>query len=59
MIDEKIMCMHGGLSPDLQTMEQIRRVMRPTDVPDTGKKKKMHLELQGIFLQLIVHRFIV
>lgn len=29
--------MHGGLSPDLQSMEQIRRVMRPTDVPDTGK----------------------
>ena len=28
--------MHGGLSPDLQSMEQIRRVMRPTDVPDTG-----------------------
>ncbi len=25
-----------GLSPDLQTMEQIRRIMRPTDVPDTG-----------------------
>ncbi|CAF0956716.1 unnamed protein product [Didymodactylos carnosus] len=24
------------LSPDLQTMEQIRRIMRPTDVPDTG-----------------------
>ncbi|CAG8503953.1 14253_t:CDS:2, partial [Acaulospora morrowiae] len=24
------------LSPDLQSMEQIRRVMRPTDVPDTG-----------------------
>jgi serine/threonine-protein phosphatase PP1 catalytic subunit len=29
--------MHGGLSPDLQSMEQIRRVMRPTDVPDTGE----------------------
>ncbi|KAG1415853.1 hypothetical protein G6F57_023795 [Rhizopus arrhizus] len=28
--------MHGGLSPDLQSFEQIRRVMRPTDVPDTG-----------------------
>lgn len=38
IIDEKIFCMHGGLSPDLQSMEQIRRVMRPTDVPDTGKK---------------------
>ncbi|KAJ8951666.1 hypothetical protein NQ318_012207 [Aromia moschata] len=25
-----------GLSPDLQGMEQIRRIMRPTDVPDTG-----------------------
>jgi Calcineurin-like phosphoesterase len=25
-----------GLSPDLQTMEQIRRIMRPTDVPDQG-----------------------
>jgi len=26
-----------GLSPDLQSMEQIRRIMRPTDVPDTGQ----------------------
>ena len=24
--------MPGGLSPDLNSMEQIRRVMRPTDV---------------------------
>ena len=36
VIDEKIFCCHGGLSPDLQTMDQIRRVMRPTDVPDSG-----------------------
>eukprot|EP00794_Sanderia_malayensis_P020545 gene20545-22566_t len=36
IVDEKILCMHGGLSPDLQSMEQIRRIMRPTDVPDTG-----------------------
>jgi diadenosine tetraphosphatase ApaH/serine/threonine PP2A family protein phosphatase len=27
---------HTGLSPDLQSMEQIRRIMRPTDVPDQG-----------------------
>jgi len=26
-----------GLSPDLQSMEQIRRIMRPTDVPDQGQ----------------------
>jgi len=36
LIDEKILCMHGGLSPDLKTMEQIRRIVRPTDVPDNG-----------------------
>ncbi len=36
IIDEKIFCMHGGLSPELSNMEQIRRIMRPTDVPDTG-----------------------
>ena len=37
IVDEKIFCCHGGLSPDLHSMEQIRRIMRPTDVPDTGK----------------------
>ena len=36
IIDEKIFCMQGGLSPDLKTMEQIRRIVRPTDVPDQG-----------------------
>merc|ERR1712203_128100 len=35
-IDEKIMCMHAGLSPELSSMDQIRRLTRPTDVPDTG-----------------------
>ena len=29
-------CLCAGLSPDLQSMEQIRRIMRPTDVPDQG-----------------------
>lgn len=37
IVDEKIFCMHGGLSPELNDMDQIRRVLRPTDVPDTGK----------------------
>jgi hypothetical protein len=32
IIDQKIFCVHGGLSPDLNSMEQIRRIMRPTDV---------------------------
>lgn len=36
IVDEKIFCTHGGLSPDHTSMEQIRRIMRPTDVPDQG-----------------------
>merc|ERR550514_2138069 len=36
LIDEKIMCMHGGLSPEITTMDMIRRIARPTDVPDCG-----------------------
>jgi serine/threonine-protein phosphatase PP1 catalytic subunit len=36
VIDEKIICMHGGLSPELSQLEQIKRLLRPTDVPDTG-----------------------
>jgi serine/threonine-protein phosphatase PP1 catalytic subunit len=36
VVDEKVFCMHGGLSPDLHSMEQIRQILRPTDVPDSG-----------------------
>jgi len=36
LIDEKILCMHGGLSPELTSLDQIKRIMRPTDVPDAG-----------------------
>eukprot|EP00996_Jenningsia_fusiforme_P001888 NODE_2742_length_1130_cov_227.876966_g2518_i0.p1 GENE.NODE_2742_length_1130_cov_227.876966_g2518_i0~~NODE_2742_length_1130_cov_227.876966_g2518_i0.p1 ORF type:complete len:305 (+),score=41.38 NODE_2742_length_1130_cov_227.876966_g2518_i0:57-971(+) len=36
IVDEKIFTMHGGISPELQAMDQIRKIMRPTDVPDSG-----------------------
>ncbi|CAN7140284.1 unnamed protein product, partial [Brassica rapa subsp. narinosa] len=36
VIDDKILCMHGGLSPDLTSVEQIKNIKRPTDVPDSG-----------------------
>ena len=38
LIDEKIFCMHGGLSPDINSMDQIRRILRPTDIPDQGNR---------------------
>jgi serine/threonine-protein phosphatase PP1 catalytic subunit len=36
LIDEKIICMHGGLSPDIKNMDNVRNLSRPTDVPDQG-----------------------
>jgi len=36
LIEEKILCMHGGLSPELQSLQQIAGLQRPCDVPDTG-----------------------
>uniref|UniRef100_A0A2P2K844 Serine/threonine-protein phosphatase n=1 Tax=Rhizophora mucronata TaxID=61149 RepID=A0A2P2K844_RHIMU len=36
LIDEKIICMHGGLSPELETLDQIKEISRPTEIPDSG-----------------------
>lgn len=36
LVDEKIMCMHGGLSPELRDLQQIADISRPCDVPDRG-----------------------
>ncbi|WVZ92610.1 hypothetical protein U9M48_038659 [Paspalum notatum var. saurae] len=36
VIDDKILCMHGGLSPDLDSLARIRDIQRPVDVPDQG-----------------------
>ncbi|BAT98940.1 hypothetical protein LR48_Vigan06g134300 [Vigna angularis] len=36
VIDDKILCMHGGLSPDMDSLDQIKAIERPVDVPDQG-----------------------
>ena len=36
VIDDSIFCCHGGLSPELIFISQIKNILRPTDVPDYG-----------------------
>ena len=36
IIDERILCMHGGLSPEIKELSQINSIARPQDVPDEG-----------------------
>lgn len=36
VVADKIFCVHGGLSPAVQNFDQIRKISRPTDVPDSG-----------------------
>lgn len=35
-IDDKILLMHGGLSPELTCLDQLKKIIRPTDVPEGG-----------------------
>ena len=36
VIDDSIFCCHGGLSPELVFVNQIKNIIRPTDVPEYG-----------------------
>ncbi|XP_047098327.1 serine/threonine-protein phosphatase alpha-2 isoform-like [Schistocerca piceifrons] len=36
VVSDRIFCCHAGLSPELRNLNQIREIMRPTDVPDKG-----------------------
>lgn len=36
LVQERILCMHGGISPELKSIKQILEIPRPTDIPDKG-----------------------
>ena len=35
-IDDKILLVHGGLSPELKKIDQLQKIVRPTDIPEDG-----------------------
>lgn len=35
-ISQRIFCVHGGISPDLNDLNTIRNIQRPLDITDTG-----------------------
>jgi len=37
IIDGRVFCVHGGLSPKIQTIDQIRLIDRVLEVPDSGE----------------------
>jgi len=36
IIDNKVLCVHGGLSPDVRTLDQIRIISRQQEIPHEG-----------------------
>ena len=37
LINNKILCMHGGLANKIEKISEISKIQRPTEVPDSGK----------------------
>jgi serine/threonine-protein phosphatase PP1 catalytic subunit len=36
LINGRILCIHGGISPDLKEINDLRKITRPTDIPEKG-----------------------
>ncbi|KAK2964911.1 putative Serine/threonine-protein phosphatase 6 catalytic subunit [Blattamonas nauphoetae] len=36
LVDDRVLCVHGGLSPDIRTIDQIRLIPRRLEVPQSG-----------------------
>ena len=43
IVADKIICMHGGLSPELNSFDAIKKIQRPTGVPDIGMNLSVYI----------------
>ena len=58
IIDGRILCVHGGLSPDIKTLDQIRVLARVQEIPHEGAFCGMfYHNLYNILLLTLVCRF--
>lgn len=36
IVEKKILCVHAGLSPELDTVDQIAKIIKPLDITNQG-----------------------
>lgn len=36
LIEDKILCMHGGIGPDLKNFKSLLKINRPLEIPSQG-----------------------
>lgn len=54
IIDGRVLCVHGGLSPDVRTLDQIRIIARAQEVPHEGAFCGMSIILRLCYADRIV-----